>query len=229
MEPDEYIRGLAAASLANDDATGWWDTLYVAAGEGRTAIPWDRGGPHRLLASWPGLSRADAGSSDAAGTPAAAGRGTAVVVGAGLGGDAEFLAAHGWRTTAFDISPAAIDTARERFPDSPVEYAVADLFAPPPPMAAGFDLVLESMTVQAMPRSYRARAVAAVRALVRPGGTLLVIAAAIDEGEQSEDGPPWPLTRAELESFATPALSAVSIEEFTDGGLHRWRAEFRAA
>jgi hypothetical protein len=34
VEPDEYIRRLAAASLARDDAAGWWDTLYAAAGDG---------------------------------------------------------------------------------------------------------------------------------------------------------------------------------------------------
>jgi SAM-dependent methyltransferase len=218
MEPDENIRGLAAASLAEDDAIGWWDTLYTAAGEGVTEIPWDRGGPHRLLASWPG-----------AGAPGDVGRGAAVVVGAGLGGDAEFLAAHGWRTTAFDVSATAVRTARERFPDSAVDYVVADLFDPPAGFAGRFDLVLESMTVQALPRGYRQRAVAAVRALVRPGGTLLVIAAAIDEGEQAEEGPPWPLTRAEVESFGTGQFAAVAVEEFDDDGMHRWRAEFRAA
>lgn len=219
MNPDEYIRGLAAASLAENDAIGWWDSLYVAAGEGVTEIPWDRGGPHRLLSSWPGL---------AAPVPGGGPRGTAVVVGAGLGGDAEFLAANGWRTTAFDVSPAAVATARRRFPESPVEYVVADLFDPPAPFAGGFDLVLESMTVQALPRSHRDRAIAAVRALVAPGGTLLVIAAAIDEGEQSAEGPPWPLTRAELMGFAAAGLAPVRVEEFTDDGLHRWRAEFRA-
>ncbi|GAA4256038.1 methyltransferase domain-containing protein [Dactylosporangium darangshiense] len=215
MEPDEYIRALAAESLARDDATGWWDTLYAAAGEGVTEIPWDRGGPHALLASWPGPAEP---------------RGSAVVVGAGLGGDAEFLAARGWRTTAFDISPTAIAAAKARFPGSPVQYVAADLFDPPPSIAAGFDLVVESLTVQALPPSYRERAVGAVRALVRPGGTLLVIAAAADEGERSEEGPPWPLTRAEVESFAHQAtgLRLVSVEEFREGGSHRWRAQFSA-
>jgi SAM-dependent methyltransferase len=239
VEADEYIRGLAAESLAKDDAIGWWDTLYLAAGEGVTEIPWDRGAPHRLLASWaPAKERAP---------------GRALVVGAGLGGDAEYLAAQGWATIAFDVSPTAVRTAQERFPDSAVEYLAADLFELPDRFAGAFDLVLESMTVQALPRGLRSRAIAAVRRLVAPGGTLLVIAAAIDEGEQTEVGPPWPLTRREIESFATseptseptskptfgptsepiaetmPELAQVDVEEFNDDGMHRWRGEFRRA
>ncbi|MET7395879.1 class I SAM-dependent methyltransferase [Dactylosporangium sp. NPDC005572] len=328
MDAVEYIRGLAAESLARDDAVGWWDTLYVAAGEGVTAIPWDRGGPHRLLASWAaergllpraeqaaeaggggvaeagagqaavaggggvaearggqaavaaeagggGVAEAGGGQAAVAGGGGVASRGRAVVVGCGLGADAEFLAGLGWTTTAFDVSPSAVRTARERFPDSPVEYVVADLFALPEGFAGGFDLVLESMTVQALPRALRERAVAAVRSLVAPGGTLLVIAALADPaaaladpaaavadsaaaladpaaavadsaaavadpaaavadpavpgaagGSEGEPGPPWPLTRADVESFAGGGLVARRIERHDLDGAARWRAEF---
>ncbi|GGM09021.1 class I SAM-dependent methyltransferase [Dactylosporangium sucinum] len=190
MDADEYIRGLAAQSLAWDDAVGWWDDLYVAAGAGLTAIPWDRGGPHRLLSAWaaerglvpPSGSQPPAGedSAPAAAPAEAASRGRAVVVGCGLGADAEFLAGLGWATTAFDVSPEAVRQAGARVPGSRVEYRVADLFALPEGFVGAFDLVLESMTVQALPRSLRERAIAAVRSLVAPGGTLLVIAFAAE-------------------------------------------------
>ncbi|WP_327004943.1 class I SAM-dependent methyltransferase [Dactylosporangium sp. NBC_01737] len=218
MEPDEYIRGLAADSLRRGDAVGWWDSLYVAAGNGVTEVPWDRGGgPHRLLASWPGAGRDGGGRR-------------AVVVGCGLGGDAEFLAGRGYATVAFDVSPAAVRTARERFPDSAVDYTVADLFELPDAWHGRFDLVLESMTVQALPRDLRARAIGAVRDLVAPGGTLLVIAAAIEDGQESDEGPPWPLTRAEVAAFESARLRFAELEEFKEPGLHRWRAELvRAA
>ncbi|MEV4516519.1 methyltransferase domain-containing protein [Dactylosporangium sp. NPDC049525] len=217
MEPDEYIRGLAADSLRRGDAVGWWDTLYVAARDGVTEVPWDRGGPHRLLASWSGAARDGTGRR-------------AVVVGCGLGGDAEFLAGRGYATVAFDVSPAAVRAARERFPDSPVGYAVADLFDVPAAWRGGFDLVLESMTVQALPRDLRARAIAAVRDLVAPGGTLLVIAAAIEAGEEVDEGPPWPLTRADVAGFATAGLRLAALERITEPGFARWRAELvRAA
>ncbi|MDG6104101.1 class I SAM-dependent methyltransferase [Dactylosporangium aurantiacum] len=216
MEPDEYIRGLAADSLRRGDAVGWWDTLYVAAGEGVTEVPWDRGGPHRLLASWPGIEVDGAGRR-------------AVVVGCGLGGDAEFIASRGYATVAFDVSPAAVRTARSRFPDSGVDYTVADLFDVPAAWRGGFDLVLESMTVQALPRDLRDRAVAAVRDLVAPGGTLLVIAAATREGQERVEGPPWPLTRADVAGFETADLRLEALDELEEPEFHRWRATLRRA
>jgi SAM-dependent methyltransferase len=110
---------LAAASLAAGDPTGWFEQLYVEAGAGTAEVPWDVPRPSKLLAGW---------VRD--GSIAGAGR-RALVVGCGLGRDAEFLAGLGFTTTAFDISATAVRTARERHPDSPVEYGVADLLDPP--------------------------------------------------------------------------------------------------
>lgn len=62
--------------------------------------------------------------------------------------------------------------------------------------------------------------------LVAPGGTLLVIAAmAIPQTV----GPPWPLTRAEVDGFAAGELEPVHIEEIQDAEdpqVRRWLAEF---
>ena len=132
-------------------------------------------------------------------------------------------------TVAFDVSPAAVRAARARFPDSAVDYTAADLFDLPVSWRGGFDLVLESMTVQALPRDLRDRAVGAVRDLVAPGGTLLVIAAAIEAGDEAEEGPPWPLTRADVAGFESADVRLAALEEFTDSGFHRWRAEFARA
>jgi SAM-dependent methyltransferase len=208
---------LAAASLAAGDPTGWFEQLYAEAGAGTAEVPWDVPRPSKLLAGW-----ADAGAVVGAGR-------TALVVGCGLGRDAEFLAALGFVTTGFDIAATAVRTARERHPDSPVEYAVADLLDPPAAWLGGFDLVLESNNVQALPKPARDRAIANVGPLVAPGGTLLVLAAAATGRESA--APPWPLTRAEVEAFAAPGLTVVRIEECDDAGdplIRRWRAEFRA-
>ena len=159
--------------------------------------------------------------------PAAAGQ-RALVVGAGLGRDAEFMAGLGYATTAFDISETAVRLARARYPQSDVTYVVADLFDPPASWRHGFDLVVESNTVQALPRELRARATAAAGDLVAPGGTLLVLAAAASA--RDDDGPPWPLTRAELDGFATGGLTEESAEQVPhpDDRLHlRWRAVYR--
>jgi 2-polyprenyl-3-methyl-5-hydroxy-6-metoxy-1,4-benzoquinol methylase len=205
-DPSEEQAGrLAAESLAAGDATGWFERLY-AAGAG---VPWDRGVAHPLLADW-AHDRALAG-------------GRAIVVGSGLGEDAEFVAALGFATTAFDVSETAIRATRDRFPLSAVDYRVADLLAAPAEWAGAFDLVLESYTVQALPASLRAQATTAVASFVAPGGTLLVIAASREPDEHA-DGPPWPLTAAEIEAFATGGLEPLRIERI-DG---RWRAEFVA-
>ena len=207
---------LSAASLARDDPTGWFDRLYTEALAGSATVPWDRPERSALLAGW--AER---------GVPA--GR-TALVVGCGPGRDAEFISSLGFATTAFDIAPTAIRIARERYPDSAVDYRVADLLAPPDEWREAFDLVIESNNVQALPRVFRERATASVSGFVAPGGTLVVIAALVPE--PGEQGPPWPLTRAEVDAFARDGLREVSFEEVAipdDPLVRRGRAVFTRA
>lgn len=212
MSADEDTRRLSAASLAAGDATGWFEKLYAAAEHGEAEVPWDRPAPS------PNLS--------AAGLPPGDGR-NALVVGCGLGRDAEYLAGLGYAVTAFDISETAVRVARERHPGSPVDYRVADLLDPPADWRQAFALVLESNNVQALPAPLRAQAIAAVASFVAPGGTLLVLAAAAMDGDGH--GPPWPLTRAEIDAFATGGVRRLSVEEIPAPGdplVSRWRAGF---
>jgi hypothetical protein len=68
-----------------------------------------------------------------------------------------------------------------------------------------------------------------VAGLVAPGGTLVVVAAGREPGEPA-DGPPWPLTRGEIDAFATGGLEAVRVEDLRDvpgPGERRWRVELR--
>ena len=177
-------------------------------------MPWDRGGPHPLVDEWARDLRGE-------------GR-RALVVGSGFGPDAELLAQRGFVVVAFDVSPTAIASARERFPDSPVDYRVANLLHPPPEWTHAFDLVVESLTVQSMPIEFHAQATANVSRTGAPGGTLLVVATARDEAAGVPDGPPWPLTRAEVDAFAAGGLETVRIEDVRrPGAPSRWRAEFR--
>lgn len=204
---------LAAKSLAQGDPTGWFERLYAEAAAGVAIVPWDRDEPNPLLAEW-----------TAGYAPDGAGR-RALVVGCGFGRDAEHLAALGFRTTAFDVSETAIHGARERFPESTVDYRVVDLLNPPAAWAGAFDLVVESITVQSLPLSVRAVAIAGVRQMVASGGRLLVISGMRAEGERVDGPPPWPLTRAELDSFAADGLRAVHVEEAPN--VRRWRALFQ--
>jgi hypothetical protein len=126
--PGEIARGLAARSLAADDPTGWFEKLYSAAGAGETVVPWHHGGPFLLLVRW------------AAGRSGAGQR--AIVVGCGLGDDAEFVAGLGYATLAFDVAPSAVEQARQRFPESTVDYRAADLLALPAEWRHAFHLVV---------------------------------------------------------------------------------------
>jgi ubiquinone/menaquinone biosynthesis C-methylase UbiE len=209
-------RSSEAESLPDDDPTGWFEQLYVRAQAGEAIVPWARDEPNRLLVEWT-RARGLAGE----------GR-RALVVGTGLGDDAELVASLGFDTVAFDIAPTAIAVARRRFPASPVHYLVADLLDPPAAWRRAFDFVLESITVQALPPSWHPSAIAVVADMVAPGGTLLVISAA-REASVHVDGPPWPLTRDEMDAFTAHGLSPVRVEDLRDASdrsFRRWRAEY---
>lgn len=196
-----------------DASLAWFEQVYEAAAARDVRVPWDRGAPHRHLVDW--AERA-----------AVNGEGKrAVVVGCGTGDDAEFVAALGFEVTAFDIAPTAIQMAQERFPESSVRYQVADLFALPVAWRHAFDLVVENQTAQALPEDMRPGAIAAIGSLVGVSGRLLVLANRALDG-QTISGPPWPLTRGEIESFARDGLVVEVIEAVSANGHPRWRATF---
>ena len=211
-----FARQLAAQSIANGDATGWFETLYALAEQGKATVPWADFSPNPYLVS------ALAGMS---------GRGCALVIGCGLSGDAEHVASLGFTTVAFDVSPTAIAGTRRRFPDSAVSYVTADLLSPPASWTGAFDLVVEIYTLQVLTDAARRTAFARAARLVAPGGKLLVIARARDEHDEGGQMP-WPLTRAELESFRDYGLAEDSIVDFlaneSRGPVRRWRAWFTA-
>jgi ubiquinone/menaquinone biosynthesis C-methylase UbiE len=218
-QPDRITEARRIASEAsNDNPTGWFERLYAAAREGTAAVPWDRGAPNPLLVGWAREHALD-------------GHGlTALVVGCGLGADAEHVASLGFATTAFDVSETATATARERFPDSRVDYTVADLLDPPAEWRERYDFVFESLTVQSLPPSFHGTAIANVTGFVASGGILLVIAGSREEGPW--DGPPWPLTRDEVDAFVSDGLLIQQVEMVpsTDEPWARtWRVELRRA
>ena len=202
-----------------DEATAGYEAIYADAARGARNIPWDRHAPHPLLVQW----------FDHAATGREGKR--AVVVGAGTGDDAAFVAARGLETIAFDIAPSAVAAARERHPDTAAGFVEADLFELPEAWSGGFDLVVEIQTIQALPRSLREEVVHQVARLVAPGGTVVAIAAAADAPR--EDGPPWPLTRDEIDGFERAGLSPVAVDRIASNGIgpftSHWLAEFTRA
>jgi SAM-dependent methyltransferase len=208
-------RALASESVARGDAVGWFERLYAEAGQGEAVVPWADLAPNPHVVAWLDRERPPPGR--------------ALDIGCGLGDTAEDLARRGFAVVAFDVAPSAIEHARRRFPNSRVDYRVADLLALPRELEGAFDLVIECYTLQVLPPEARARAIAALRRTLRPGGALLVVARG--RGECEPPGQmPWPLTRAEVEGTATAGIALVGLEDFVDAEtppVRRFRACFR--
>lgn len=167
--------------------------MYSAVGDDLAALPWASLTPFPLLVEW--LDGAGAGTS-----------GEALVVGTGLGDDAEELARRGFAVTAFDFSPTAIERARERFPESTVDYRVADLLDLPDEWRERFDLVVEIRTLQSLPIGDRRAAATAIAGTVAPGGLLWLFALG-RESHQPGETRPWPVTTEELAVLESAGLA----------------------
>lgn len=209
-------RDLAKDFLGRGDAKGWFEALYVEAEGASERIPWADLVPNPHLQRW--LDENDARGEGL----------RALVVGCGLGDDAELLEARGFEVTAFDISAEAIKWSRRRYPDSNVDYVVADLFELPSEWQEAFHLVLEIHTLQVLPPQLRPGAISAMVNSVTPGGMALVIA----RGREPNDDPgsmPWPLTLVDLEAFAQSGMKLISFEDFfdqEDPPVRRFRVQY---
>lgn len=210
----DEIRKLIRDSMQSGTPADWFEQVYAAAEREGWRIPWARFAPDPDLLGW--LAEQ---SAPAAGTPA-------LVIGCGLGDDAEAIARAGYTVTAFDISPTAIDACRARFPGSPVRYVVADLLALPDEWRAAYRFVFESRTIQALPWDYTEPAIRAIAACVAPGGDLLVCCLG-REPEEDRRGIPWPLSRAELALFETHGMAQTRWRETDDNGRRRFCVAYR--
>jgi len=212
------VRETAHEAIAKGEPLAWYDQVYGDAAGETNGVPWADLVVNPALVEW-WERRGDR-------------KGRAIVVGCGLGDDAEWLAARGMKVTAFDVSPKAIAWARKRFPETEVDYHAADLFAPPSEWTRAFDFVFEAYTLQALAPDIRRKATSMVPRFVAPGGTLLVVARGADARATLEQGPPWPLAKPEVELVAIDGertLTLTSWEDFIDAeGERRFRATFEA-
>jgi len=203
---------LATEAIGRGEPTAWFDRLYAEGLAGEISMPWNRDEPNPQLAEW-----AESVGLDGAGR-------SAVVVGCGMGADAEFVAARGFATTGFDIAPAAIEEVRRRRTESTVDYRVDDLLALSADLVGRFDLVVEIFTLQALPDPPREQAADAVVGLVAPGGSLFAAAFRADGPESSDQGPPFALGSDFMKSLARDGLEAVRLDERPGP---RWLAAYR--
>ena len=199
----QKVKALADEALSQANPSGWFEPLYEAAQRDTDQVPWAHLTLHPHLQDW--LDQAEIQGQ---------GR-TALVIGCGLGDDAETLQAQGFQVTAFDIAPTAIAWCHQRFPDSAVTYCVADVLAVPAAWQQGFDLVVESRTIQALPLTVRSQVIQAIAPLVAVNGTLLVLTRLRDT-ETEPEGPPWPLSERELSQFESLGLHEVRRQRYTE-------------
>ena len=93
---------------AHNKASEWFDDIYKNNKETQENIPWARGAVNPLLASYLEEEKEHKGS--------------ALVIGCGLGDDAKALEIAGYEVTAIDVSQSALDLAKARFPESSIRF-----------------------------------------------------------------------------------------------------------
>lgn len=195
----ERTKAIAAEFGDRGDPLGWFDALYKEAEGNTEKIPWADLEPNIYFREW---AEETGLSGD--------GR-TALVVGCGLGDDAKFLDDLGFKVTAFDISPTAIEWARRLYNDEAITFLVADLFDPPKEWYQAFDFVLEIYTIQPLPLEMRPKVIDAIANFVKLDGRLVVITRGREDDEEPVELP-WPLSRLDLSRFETNGLRQIDFQ-----------------
>ncbi|NGY65507.1 class I SAM-dependent methyltransferase [Lentzea sp. NEAU-D13] len=133
-------------------------------------VPWDIGAPQPVVVDWEAAGRF---------------RGHVLDAGCGTGDNAVFLASRGFRVTAVDIAPTAIETARTR--GDGVDWVVGDSAA----FTGQFDTVLASALIHCVPPDQRPGLAAALRNAAVDGALLNLTSLAVEES-------PFDVTETEL-------------------------------
>jgi hypothetical protein len=186
---DEYVK-MVKSFQEKDDPTGWFDSIYKNANGDYKKVFWADLEPSPYLVEW--LEK----------NPINKKIKKACVIGCGVGDDAQALSEFGFDVTAFDISPSAIELCINRYPNTKVDYIVADLFDYPKEWFEKFDVVYECNTIQVLPGVYRHKARDAMSSLICKDGYILVSCRSRNEGEK-QDAIPLPLTKKEIDNFKT--------------------------
>lgn len=201
--PQKYKK-MVKNHYENGDIFGWFDYIYQSANGDFSKVFWADLEPSPYLVSW--LKE----------KPIQKPNKKACVIGCGVGDDAQALSEFGFEVVAFDISKTAIDLCKKRYPNSKINYMVADLFDYPKEWNGAFDLVYECNTLQVLPDNYRQKAREKMSSLIAKDGYILVSCRSREEGEK-EDEIPKPLAKSELDKFVTKdKLTQVSFLDYDD-------------
>lgn len=164
-----------------------WENRY------RTGdMPWEKGAPHPALVAFLKINPV---------------RGCVLVPGCGSGHDVRALAATADEVVGLDIAPSAIARAKAQPAVGGERFVLGDLFALPKSLRGAFDVVFEHTCFCAIDPAQRADYVAAVASALKPGGHLLAVFY-LDPGlDPGETGPPFGVTRAELDGLFSPRFT----------------------
>jgi len=184
-------------AVEESQPSNWFEPLYADSDVNGEGVPWANMETHPSFAMWLNENPLEGGGK------------SALVVGCGMGDDAIELEALGFQVTAFDISGTAIRFCKERFPQSNVKFVQADLLEKQPKWQKKFDFVLEIFTVQALPPKYEEELIKNIANFVSPDGSILVIAEVTAEERSFDNGPPWLLTSAHIDSFLSCGLKVI--------------------
>ncbi|MDJ0898148.1 MAG: class I SAM-dependent methyltransferase [Xenococcus sp. MO_188.B8] len=196
-------RQIAAKFIQQNDPTGWFEELYSQAKGNSQEIPWANLTVNPNLAQWLDANHIQGDEQ------------TALVIGSGLGDDAEALSKIGFEVTGLDIAPSAIAWSQKRFPTSKVKYVVADALKFEKTWENKFNFILESYTLQSVPDYIRQQIMKNIIKYLRPLGTLLVICRGREITEEVNDLP-YPLTKEELILFEDLGLNKIIFEDYID-------------
>lgn len=198
----ERTKEIQAEFAEKGDALGWFDALYKEANGDNERIPWADLEPNKYLRIWAEQTNLRGNNR------------TALVVGCGLGDDAKFLHDLGFRVTAFDISPTAIEWARKLHSESDIKFVAADLFDPPKEWFQAFEFVLEVYTIQPLPLEMRSQVIDAIANFVEFNGKLIVVT----RGREDDEIPnelPWALSKKDLSRFETNGFVQNNLTQMT--------------
>lgn len=201
FDPVKY-KAMVKEHQENDDPLGWFNSIYTDAKGDHNKVFWADLEPSPYLLQW--LKNCSSPKSK-----------KAIVIGCGVGDDAEAISTAGYEVTAFDISPEAIKLCKNRYPETKVNYLVQDLFNSPPQWKGNFHLVYECNTIQVLPGKYRVQARDAMISLMAKDAHILVSCRSRLKEKQLDDIP-LPLDKEEIDGFKRCGLYEESFLAYDD-------------